>query len=380
MKRGPSAAGARGMTLIELLVVIAIIAILAALLLPALNQASGSAKRIQCGHQLHQVGVGLVNFANDHGGKFPMAVPMAAGGSMEFATNSYHVQGDFYFSFRHFQTVSNELVTPKLVACPADTRLPATSFATLDNSNVSYFVGLNADVARPGSVLAGDRNLTNDFVGSGTLARLGPNFSLRWTRELHQFKGNLLFSDAHVKEESSAGLLAVVNQSGMVVDLALPTTRKSGPAGSGAGTTPANPQAITVSAPTLGHTPEAAQPTEANAASAENQSVIASKRTAPASLQPATAPLASETSPSRPKAKTPATNAVSTTAPPAPVPGPRNDTVSALIVWVAALMTNLVLEGLWWLYLLLALLAAAALVLRRVIRARRQPAKEPKRD
>jgi len=56
----------RGFTLIELLVVIAVIAILAALLLPALALAKESGKRAKCVSNLHQIGIALQMYADEH--------------------------------------------------------------------------------------------------------------------------------------------------------------------------------------------------------------------------------------------------------------------------------------------------------------------------
>lgn len=65
-ERGRAFISVHGFTLIELLVVVSIIALLVAILIPALEEARESANVTLCATRLHQLGIGLLLYANDN--------------------------------------------------------------------------------------------------------------------------------------------------------------------------------------------------------------------------------------------------------------------------------------------------------------------------
>ena len=124
IRHSPGQGGGAGMALAGLILgyigTFLWLLILPALLLPALAQAKGHAQEIACVSNLKQIGLAARIYANDNKETLPPS----------------------------FLSMSNELNTPKILFCPADSaHTPVETFAQLTPRNISY------EYLRPGGSL-----------------------------------------------------------------------------------------------------------------------------------------------------------------------------------------------------------------------------------
>lgn len=214
--------------MLELLVVMLIIAIGYAILLPVLERGRRRGMMIKCASNLRQAGVAFQQFAHDHDSRFPMEVPVSAGGTLEFRPAPV-VGAEFWEAFRHFQVLSNELMDPRVLICRLDSRQAAPRFDALRNIHLSFFAGLEATYKQPQSILAGDRNLLTTGNHSDVLALIQPEDEVFWSGDLHGFRGNLLLADGSVHDVRNASLRAMLTASGSNALVILPPANVAEP-------------------------------------------------------------------------------------------------------------------------------------------------------
>jgi hypothetical protein len=202
-------------TLIELLVIIGVLVILfAAFIAPSTSTYRRNIpQRNACANNLRNIGLAFKTWMVDYSNQIPARVSAAPGESQRHTGEA----------FRHFQVMSNELGSPRVVLCPADTRLPANDFgSSLSNSNVSYFVALDVVDDQPQMLLAGDRNITNGLPPRNGILTLATNSVVGWAHELHKDSGQVLLADGSVQRTSTPLLRQILRNSGGTNRLAIP--------------------------------------------------------------------------------------------------------------------------------------------------------------
>lgn len=139
------------MTLFEVGIVIAVILVLAVLFLS--RTAKSYSPETTCVNNLKQVGLSFKMWAGDNDDLMPMGVVVTNGGAMELVRTGNVLSA--------FLVMSNELGTPRVLLCPADTaHLTANDFDGLTSSNLSYFVSVDmTNDMNPQMILTGDSDL-----------------------------------------------------------------------------------------------------------------------------------------------------------------------------------------------------------------------------
>ncbi len=187
---------------------------------PFTSEHQSRAELAACANNLRRVGLAMQLWATDHGGEFPFRVRQDAGGTLPAGGAKVGL------TWYEYAWVSNQLVTPAILACPSDPRTirVARNFSNaadggflnsgFRNNAVSYFIGTDAFGKSPKSWLAGDYNLAVQSVNSACSAGINDaaridsfgNPVVAWTNAVHGLSGNILFVNGEVRHLSTASL------------------------------------------------------------------------------------------------------------------------------------------------------------------------------
>lgn len=203
-------------TRLELLAVLAALVLIAGVVIPAFAQGKPRSQQAICFNNLRAIGQAVMLFNAEHNQLDPWRELATSGGTRNHPTG---LNNNVWFQFAW---LSNELASPKVLACPSDALArPARDFsisadggilnAAYRNASISYFIGLDSSALVPNSVLSGDRNIKYNSLGGGCSSGVNPvavilsfgDSPTGWRSGLHGPSGNILLHDGRVEQTSN---------------------------------------------------------------------------------------------------------------------------------------------------------------------------------
>lgn len=205
----------------ELVCVVGALSLLTTMIVRAVGAREPATERAVCANNLRLMGIGLASWTGDFQQRVPWRVPLSQGGTLpDQGTKPGNAWYEYWF-------LSNSLVTPKILACPADVGVkPATNFVQYATPGyravaTSYHLNMEVFPEHPDAWVSGDRNMRNDGFGSSCSARstgfysfiAGPSTQAAWTNAVHGTNaGHLLLNDGSVQFTDSATLRNIVGR------------------------------------------------------------------------------------------------------------------------------------------------------------------------
>ena len=177
-------------------------------------------------------------WANDHDDKFPWQWPIPDGGTLASLSppSSFVVAAappigsaapvDWIDNFR---ACSNELVTPKILVCPADKeKTPVEKWTFASGDTASYFYSPQANKTKPDTIVIGDRNIDGgqSLYDPSCSIYLGSSIDAACSSDLHERSSNFLLGDGSVQQwrtpELKQQISIIVNTVTNTVSFAMP--------------------------------------------------------------------------------------------------------------------------------------------------------------
>ena len=211
---------AEAFTRLDLAAAVGVSTLFLLVVVPLLAHGPQRSQAAVCLNNLRQIGRAIATWNADHGAADPWRVDIFGGGTRNHWSG---LQNNIWFQF---SWLTNELRTPRILACPSDSLVrPAANFGFssdggfLDvnyrNQAISYFIGLDSVPDSPQSLFSGDRHVrvgpASGSCSSGVSPVYQPLPDTVWNpTNLHGSFGNLLFHDGRVEWKSNAGLQAAL--------------------------------------------------------------------------------------------------------------------------------------------------------------------------